>query len=100
MLIKCPIVAAVISPCSHKEAHHVPTSYQRHPPRGRPKGPGGGRAQALATLDRMLSQHGPRQALMVALEKEFQADPARFFRNTVIPLLLCTASTPLPPPHQ
>ena len=56
-------------------------------PRGRPKGTVGGRAQALATLDRLRSEHGNQQALMDALEAELQADPARFFRNIVVPLL-------------
>ena len=55
--------------------------------RGRPRGSVSGRAQALATLDRMLSEECNQQVLFDALEKEFQADPARFFRNTVVPLI-------------
>ena len=55
--------------------------------RGRPMGSVGGRAQALAALDRMLSKECNQQALIDALEKELQADPARFFRNIVVPLL-------------
>ena len=55
--------------------------------RGRPKGTCGGRAQVLAALDRMLSKECNQQAIVDALEKELQADPARFFRNTVVPLL-------------
>ncbi len=56
-------------------------------PRGRPKGTCGGRAQALAALDRLLSKTRNQKALIDALEKELQADPARFFRNMVVPLL-------------
>ncbi len=56
-------------------------------PRGRPKGPGGGRAQALAALDRMLGKEENQQTLFEALEKEFRTDPVRFFRNTVVPLI-------------
>ncbi len=55
--------------------------------RGRPCGSLGGRAQALAALDRMLSKECNQQAIIDALEKELQADPARFFRNTVVPLI-------------
>ena len=54
--------------------------------RGRPSGSVNGRAQTLATLDRMLSEECNQQVLFDALEKEFQADPAKFFRNTVVPL--------------
>ena len=55
--------------------------------RGRPSGSVNGRAQTLATLDRMLSEECNQQVLFDALEKEFQADPAKFFRNTVVPLI-------------
>ena len=65
--------------------------------RGRPKGSLGGRAQALAALDRMLSKECNQQALFDALEKEFQADPARFFRNVVVPLIPRSTREALPP---
>ena len=60
-------------------------------PRGRPRGSVGGGTQALATLDRMLSQECNQQVIFDALEKELQADPARFFRNTAVPLILRAA---------
>ena len=65
--------------------------------RGRPKGSLGGRAQALAALDRMLSKECNQQALFDALEKEFQADPARFFSNVVVPLIPRSTREALPP---
>ena len=65
--------------------------------RGRPMGSVGGRAQALAALDRMLSKECNQQALFDALEKEFQADPARFFRNVVVPLIPRSTREALPP---
>ncbi len=65
--------------------------------RGRPSGSVGGRAQSLATLDRMLSREENQQALFDALEKEFRTDPVRFFRNTVVPLIPRTMREALPP---
>ena len=65
--------------------------------RGRPRGSVGGRAQALAALDRMLSKECNQQALFDALEKELQADPARFFRNVVVPLIPRSTREALPP---
>ena len=65
--------------------------------RGRPRGSLGGRAQALAALDRMLSKECNQQAIFDALEKELQADPARFFRNTVVPLIPRSTREALPP---
>ena len=66
-------------------------------PRGRPKGTGGGRSQAIAALDRLLGKKRNQQAMIAALEKELHADPARFFRNTVVPLLP-RAALDAPPP--
>ncbi len=65
--------------------------------RGRPSGSVGGRAQSLATLDRMLGKEENQQALFEALEKEFRTDPVRFFRNTVVPLIPRTMRKALPP---
>ncbi len=65
--------------------------------RGRPSGSVGGRAQSLATLDRMLNKEDNQQALFDALEMEFRADPVRFFRNTVVPLIPRTTREALPP---
>ena len=56
-------------------------------PRGRPRGSLSGRAQVLAVLDRILSQECNQQVIFDALEKELPADPSRFFRNTVVPLI-------------
>ena len=56
-------------------------------PNGRPKGTSGGRVQALAALDVMLGKKKNRTALVKALEKEFLADPVRFFRSIIMPLL-------------
>ena len=58
-----------------------------------------GRAQVLAALDRMLSKECNQQAIFDALEKELQADPARFFRNTVVPLLP-RSTREAPPPDE
>ena len=56
-------------------------------PVGRPKGSYGGRIQALAALDRMLGKKKNQSMLVKALEQEFQADPVRFFKTVVMPLL-------------
>ncbi len=56
-------------------------------PRGRPKGSYGGRIQALAGLDRLLAQRKNQKALIRALEAELQANPVRFFRTVIMPLL-------------
>jgi hypothetical protein len=41
----------------------------------------------LAVLDRLLAKGRTRKKLMEALEQEFQANPVRFFRTVVMPLL-------------
>ncbi len=56
-------------------------------PSGRPKGALGGRARALAGLDKMLAQKKNADVLVKALEEEFRADPVRFFKTVVMPLL-------------
>jgi hypothetical protein len=56
-------------------------------PVGRPKGSYGGRIQALAALDRMLGKKKNQSVLVKALEQEFVADPVRFFKTVVMPLL-------------
>jgi len=56
-------------------------------PVGRPKGSYGGRIQALAALDRMLGKKKNQTALVKALEADFTADPVRFFKTVVMPLL-------------
>jgi hypothetical protein len=54
---------------------------------GRPKGSYGGRIMALATLDRFLAKSRNKKLLEQALEKEFKADPSRFFKTVIMPLL-------------
>jgi len=56
-------------------------------PMGRPKGSYGGRIQALAALDRMLGKKKNQTVLVKALEKEFLANPVRFFKTVIMPLL-------------
>ncbi len=56
-------------------------------PAGRPKGSLGGRARAIIELDRILGRNENAKLLADELEKEFQADPVRFFKNVVMPLL-------------
>lgn len=56
-------------------------------PRGRPKGCCGGRIRALAGLDRLLARKKNQKALIAALEEDLLADPVRFFKTVVMPLL-------------
>lgn len=55
--------------------------------RGRPKGAVGGRAAALMLLDKVLSKEKNKKLLEIALGKEFRADPMKFFRQIIMPLL-------------
>ena len=57
------------------------------PPACRPKGALGGRALALKTLDVMLGKERNQENLMNALQAHFDADPVRFFKQIVMPLL-------------
>ena len=54
---------------------------------GRPKGACGGRMLALASLDKLLAKKKNQRALILALEKELQGNPVRFFRTVIMPLL-------------
>jgi len=56
-------------------------------PAPRPKGTIGGRALALKTLDVMLGKDKNQENLMNALQAHFDADPVRFFKQIVMPLL-------------
>jgi hypothetical protein len=56
-------------------------------PAGRPKGSYGGRIQALAGLDKLLNRKKNQKALVAALEKDLQANPVRFFKTVIMPLL-------------
>ena len=56
-------------------------------PGGRPKGSYGGRIMALAGLDKLLARKKNQRALIRALEKEMQANPVRFFKTVIMPLL-------------
>jgi hypothetical protein len=42
---------------------------------------------ALASLDKLLARKKSQKALILALEKEFHANPVRFFRTVIMPLL-------------
>ena len=54
---------------------------------GRPKGSYGGRIMALASLDKLLARKKNQKALILALEKDFQGNPVRFFKTVIMPLL-------------
>ena len=56
-------------------------------PVGRPKGSFGGRIQALAGLDKLLAKKKNQRALIRALEEDLQADPVKFFKTVIMPLL-------------
>jgi len=56
-------------------------------PGGRKKGSCGGRALALASMDRMLAKGPNRKQLDQEMEEEFQENPMKFFRDYVMPLL-------------
>ena len=56
-------------------------------PTGRPKGTLSGRSQALAVLDKLMSEAGTLEALESAWRKEFEDNPTKFFRQYVMPLL-------------
>lgn len=56
-------------------------------PAGRPKGSLGGRAKALLDLDDVLGREDNREFVRDALQKELRANPLRFFRDIVMPLL-------------
>lgn len=54
---------------------------------GRPKGSVGGRAAALQMLDKVLAEPSAQAKLADALREYFEADPVKFFRQIVMPLL-------------
>jgi hypothetical protein len=56
-------------------------------PVGRPKGAFGGRIQALAGLDKLLAKKKNQRALIAALEADLHANPVRFFKTVIMPLL-------------
>ncbi len=53
----------------------------------RTKGGRNGRCKALVELDRMLDKADNQKAITEALEQELQANPLRFFRVVIMPLL-------------
>ena len=55
--------------------------------RGRPKGSCSGRMKALSALDGILAQDGSKRTLAQALKDEFTANPVKFFKDFVMPLL-------------
>jgi len=56
-------------------------------PAPRPKGTLGGRALALKTLDRIMAKEKNQENLANALQEHFDADPIRFFKSIIMPLL-------------
>jgi len=52
---------------------------------GRPKGAVGGRAQAIALIDSIISENGDE--LRAALEKEFHKSPVKFWQRFGFPLV-------------
>ena len=56
-------------------------------PAGRPKGSYGGRIMALASLDKLMARRKNQNALIRALEKDLHANPVRFFKTVIMPLL-------------
>jgi hypothetical protein len=56
-------------------------------PAGKPKGKVGGRAAALLELDSMMATTENRLVLRKALQEHFLADPVRFFKQIIMPLL-------------
>ena len=56
-------------------------------PCGRVKGSCGGRALALAAMDRMLAKSKNKAKLEREMDDLFQKDPMKFFKDFVMPLL-------------
>jgi len=56
-------------------------------PNGRPRGSQGGRAKALTLLDQIIGEEENLQRLEQALRENFLADPFRFFKTIIMPLL-------------
>lgn len=54
---------------------------------GRPRGGECGRRQALNVLDKLLTKNDNKEKLMKALQEAFDANPFKFFKEIVIPLL-------------
>ena len=54
---------------------------------GRPKGSVSGRTMALNLLDRVLAEESTQERLADALREYFEADPVRFIRQIIMPLL-------------
>jgi len=56
-------------------------------PTGRPRGSQGGRAKALALLDQIIGEEENLVRLEQALRENFLADPLKFFKTIIMPLL-------------
>ena len=56
-------------------------------PNGRPRGSQGGQAKALALLDQIIGEEENLVRLEQALRENFLADPFKFFRTIIMPLL-------------
>ena len=75
------------SPCSDQRPSHLFRPGQSGNPAGRPKGCLGGRALALQTLERVLADPKNQADLAQAIQQAFSADPMKFFRTIIMPLL-------------
>jgi len=56
-------------------------------PTGRPRGSQSGRAKALALLDQIIGEEENLARLEQALRENFLADPFKFFKTIIMPLL-------------
>jgi hypothetical protein len=78
------------SPVSNSSEQRPPHQFQPGMcanPAGRGKGNVGGRAQALLLLDSLMAEEGNKAKLRDAMQANFNANPMRFFRQIIMPLL-------------
>ena len=73
--------------CSNQKPAHLFKPGQSGNPAGRPKGCLGGRALALQTLENVLANPANQAELAKAIQSAFSADPMKFFRQIIMPLL-------------
>ena len=78
---------AAISELAPRNAHGQLQPGAKLNPAGRPKGCLGGRALALQTLERVLADPKNQADLAQAIQQAFSADPMKFFRTIIMPLL-------------
>ncbi len=54
---------------------------------GRPKGSVSGRARALQILDALMAEEANLERLRAAMQASLEANPMRFFRQIIMPLI-------------